>query len=321
MQNKLLTLHAQTSIHAGSGKDDSVIDLPIQRESHTGYPCVFGSSMKGALRAHAEARISRLKKALEETDDDNKKAELDASLTAAKNAINPLFGFAGTGNDGSAGAALVSDARILLLPIRSLTGQFRWVTCPNTLARFKQDAVRFGTAIDTDTPSVQSGQVLTPNNEEVLYLEEYRFNRPPNNDNNNGEKTPTEMWADELANYLCYDEDEAKSMLKEQLAIISNEDFAYLAQYALPVNPHIAVDSQTKTTVGGALWYEETLPSDSVLYLGIAIDDERKKGGETSSTLADDFQQLFDNNRWLQIGGNETVGMGWCHVEIQAAGE
>ena len=50
----ILGLLAQTSIHAGTGSNTGVVDLPIQREAHTAYPCVFGSSMKGALRTHAE---------------------------------------------------------------------------------------------------------------------------------------------------------------------------------------------------------------------------------------------------------------------------
>ena len=54
----ILGLLAQTSIHAGTGSNTGVIDLPIQREGHNGYPCVFGSSMKGALRTRAEAESS-----------------------------------------------------------------------------------------------------------------------------------------------------------------------------------------------------------------------------------------------------------------------
>ena len=50
----LLGLWAQTSIHAGAGSSIDGIDLPIQREGHNGWPCVFGSSMKGALRTKAE---------------------------------------------------------------------------------------------------------------------------------------------------------------------------------------------------------------------------------------------------------------------------
>ena len=53
--NALFTLVAETSIHAGASESEGAVDLPIQREKHTGWPCIYGSGMKGALRALAEA--------------------------------------------------------------------------------------------------------------------------------------------------------------------------------------------------------------------------------------------------------------------------
>lgn len=55
----ILGLLAQTSIHAGAGASVGAVDLPIQREGHNGWPCVFGSAMKGALRAKAEGGWTR----------------------------------------------------------------------------------------------------------------------------------------------------------------------------------------------------------------------------------------------------------------------
>ncbi len=48
MQHALLGLIAETSMHAGAGKSVGVIDLPIMREAHTGWPCVYGSAVKGS---------------------------------------------------------------------------------------------------------------------------------------------------------------------------------------------------------------------------------------------------------------------------------
>ncbi len=280
MKTQLLKLHAQTSIHAGNGQADSVIDLPIQRESHTGYPCIFGSGVKGALRTHAEMR-----------------AKIDKKI------VHRLFGNKeGDGDNGNAGAALVSDARILLLPLRSLTGQFRWVTCPAILNRLVQDSKRFNKKLTATIPTVAIGEVLTVSNEDNLYLEEYRFT-----------KSSAELdtaWVTELASYIAYDD--AEAMLKKQLAIINDDDFSYLAKYTLPVQAHNILNEHKIST---NLWYEETLPADSVLYIGVAIEDERKKEGKKADELAKDFQQLFADNEWLQIGGNETVGMGWCSVK------
>ncbi|WP_353563327.1 RAMP superfamily CRISPR-associated protein, partial [Longimonas sp.] len=43
-------LHVRTPMHAGTGAELGIVDLPIQRERATGYPKVEGSSLKGAIR-------------------------------------------------------------------------------------------------------------------------------------------------------------------------------------------------------------------------------------------------------------------------------
>ena len=44
---KMAMIVAHTPIHAGSGSETGIVDLPIQRERHTAYPKIEGSSMKG----------------------------------------------------------------------------------------------------------------------------------------------------------------------------------------------------------------------------------------------------------------------------------
>lgn len=293
MKNTMLFLHAHTSIHAGIGTIDSAIDLPIQREAHTSYPCVFGSSMKGALRAKAE----------------------EQSLPNRE----ILFGAAGSNGDntgGNAGSLLISDARILLLPVRSLTGTFRWVTCPTILTRFQQDMERFGIEQNFTLPSVKQGEVALCDKQETLYLEEYRLQATS--------ESIDDALITALAPALSYSDRE--DMLRAQLAIISDGDFAYLAKYTLPVNAHIAIQEGTKIVQGGALWYEETLPSDSILYVGVAaaksrqyeLDENgnRQPVEKSAKDIRTNFHSLFTDDPWLQIGGNETVGMGWCHVHL-----
>jgi len=98
----LLGLWAQTSIHAGAGSSIDGIDLPIQREGHNGWPCVFGSSVKGALRAKAE------------------------DLWGKNDGVRYIFGPDSDSDKASehAGALMVSDARLLLLPVRSFNRLF-----------------------------------------------------------------------------------------------------------------------------------------------------------------------------------------------------
>jgi CRISPR-associated protein Cmr4 len=92
--------------------------------------------------------------------------------------------------------------------------------------------------------------------------------------------------------------------------------FAHLCQHATPVNAHIAIESATKTVKSGALWYEETLPPETLLYVGLSAVKARAKdkGAEFPADAILSVVTGMIDKKWLQVGGNETVGMGWCAV-------
>ena len=273
----LLALYAQTNIHAGTGQNTvSSIDLPIQREAHTGYPCVYGSATKGALRAKFDA------------DSD-------------KTTTNRLFGSETTGDNGNAGCLAITDARLLLLPVRSLTSHFKWVTCPALLTRFAQDMARMG----KKTPSVievqgETAVVHTSAAQGDLYLEEYRLTT---------QSKDLSAWIDSLAQLMP---SESKTALEAQLTLVSDDLFAFLAQNSTPVHAHNKL-TENKTVDGGSLWWEESLPSDTLLYTCIHAFNGREKDKPVKAEVnLTAFQQIFNDNPYLQIGGNETVGMGFC---------
>ncbi|CUX77818.1 type III-B CRISPR module RAMP protein Cmr4 [Thermococcus chitonophagus] len=162
-----------TPIHAGSGAELSVVDLPIQRERHTGFPTIWGQSLKGVLRSEfrrkellgelnsecgdwktsAEKYILGMsdkesgsmdeaqRKNLERYKEDVEKNSRDPPLTEI------IFGPATTAASEHAGAVSVGDARVLLFPVRSLKGVFAYVTCPMVLRRLVED-LKFATRED-----------------------------------------------------------------------------------------------------------------------------------------------------------------------------
>ncbi len=294
--NLMVGLIAQTSIHAGAGSSAGAVDLPIQREGHNGWPCIFGSSVKGALRTKAEQVL---------TASDSKRD--DATL-------NTIFGPDTQNASDHAGAISVGDARLLLLPVRSLTSAFKWVTCPAALDRFKRDSAMLGKNLTFKTPEVPKNdnhETALCTTGENLFLEEYRFT------------VDSSTNLDAVINALCdlVKRDGFAEALKEQLAIVSNNMFAHLARSATPVNAHIALkDDGSKTVAKGALWYEETLPPETVLYIPIMAQKSRKAGDNTDSSAIANFVQAILGNGWLQVGGNETVGMGWCAVHVETIG-
>ncbi len=316
----LLGLHAQTSIHAGSGWQTGAIDLPIQREGHNGWPCVFGSSVKGALRNRAEQE--KMQNSLANNELTPEKAHQQAREAPD---IVAVFGPPTNRASDHAGALIVSDARLLLFPVRSLTSQFKWVTCPSALQRFKEDHKRlFGKDIELKIPECEGEEQAiahcinpsdqTSTKKEKLFLEEYLFNL----EYTDIEKTLIEQ----LAALMC--QPEAKKALRRQLVIISDDNFTHLVNHATPVNAHIAIASDTKTAKDGALWYEETLPPEALLYTCLAASNARTpKSQNTENTVSQSAQCIMntvlgwfgDGKHWLQIGANETVGMGWCAVQ------
>lgn len=298
--NALMGLLAQTSIHAGAGTSAGVVDLPIQREGHNGWPCVFGSAVKGALRSRSEDDV------------------LDQPIRVA------VFGPDTTNSSAEhAGAVCIGDARLLLLPVRSLTSTFKWVTCGEALKRFKRDAellnmshasLQFTMAGVGDTAEECLAKVHSDHAPGSLFLEEYRFTLAPD-----------DLSEIILALATLMPRADADAELRKRLVIVSDEMFSFLARQATPVAAHIAIDNKTKTVRKGALWYEETLPPETLLYVPLMAAGSRGRANGQAKTMSADevrkavIEDLFKmdgkEHPWLQLGGNETLGMGWCGVK------
>jgi CRISPR-associated protein Cmr4 len=290
----ILGLLTETSLHAGTGQTVGVIDLPIQREAATDYPCVFGSSVKGAMRGWASRQ------------------EMKPDL------INLIFGPEEDGTASEYASALaVSDARLLLLPVRSLTTHFKWVTCSAVLKRFQADCQRLGMSslafeMNEVLNNENSAWVATAQSQSKgLFLEEFRFN------------PVSSKLIDGLIPKIAQlmGRKEAVEMLTNQLVIIHDNMFRIICRFATPVNAHIRLNKETKTVETGALWYEETLPPETLMYTCLLASRGRKKQKEGAAPVleATDILErtltLFPEEApYLQLGGNETVGMGWCKV-------
>jgi CRISPR-associated protein Cmr4 len=261
MNSVLLGMLAETAIHPGTGRSGGVVDLPVAREAATDYPFIAGSSLKGALREKAESEVG------------NGNAER-------------WFGM-----PDNAGQLLISDARIALLPVRSLTGSYRWLTCPHIIERLQRDMRRARLQCGAEIPDPAKGTVLTRGSDDI-YLEERQLTITGSPD--------AKLIAD-LRRLIKHNDTVAR--LERTLAVVNDEDFAWFTRYALPVQARNVLDDDTKLSLN--LWYEETLPADTVMYAIVA------SRGDLARKAVD---SLFQDDPYLQIGGNETVGEGWFAV-------
>ena len=180
-------LVCETPLHAGSGSDLGVIDLPIQRERHTTFPKIESSSLKGSLR-----------EAFESKPDLNKVDKIKIHLA---------FGYDEQEDDSEVidhfedekqfqGALGFTDARLLLFPVKSMKGVFVWITCPKVLEQFRRDMSLDGivlldkglkTLLDVVVPEVTSEKCLVSSDKVIvnpqekselgkkIVLEEYAF--------------------------------------------------------------------------------------------------------------------------------------------------
>ncbi len=275
MNSMILGLLAETPIHPGAGRSVGVIDLPVAREKATDYPVIVGSSVKGALLETARQR------------------EMPAPDRER------IFG-----KQESAGALLVSDIRLLLLPVRSLDLPFRWITCPHLIERCVRDLVRAGQAPDEPSQRLWSDLKLAAgtcasDGGGAIFLEERRF------DVRHALPGPL---VELLRRFIRHPE--TAKRLDRQLVVLADEDFAWFARYGLTITARNQLDSDTK--VSKNLWYEETLPPDSVLFGMLA---ERDTG------VLDEMRRQFEKNPYLRVGGNETVGQGWLAVTMLPAAQ
>ena len=299
-ETRIITLLAETFLHPGTGQTTGVVDLPIQRERHTNFPMIQSTGLKGSLRDLSEQKWGKGSKDIE-----------------------VIFGPDAQGADSGAGALAITDARILAYPVRSLQQVFVWITCPMVLRKLQRDLKLAGLPVTIPIKEANSGScktTKTTNNkfEPPLVLEELSFDI---------ETERIDDIAQAIAG-LCPGEIAAD--LTNRLVLVNDDDFKYLVTYATQVSARIKLNERKTTTGnGGNLWYEETLPPETLMYALLLAQTPRIKnngsGIADAKGVIDKFTAnnvgLFPNNQgYLQIGGNETVGQGWCSVRFSNGG-
>jgi len=228
---QLFTIRSLTPIHPGSGNSLAYVDLPIQRERHTSFPMIAGSSLKGVIRDLARR-----------TWNDEKVKEVFGSEETGKQASQVGF----------------TDAKILFYPVRSVRGIFALVTCPYVLQRFVNevksivnqeiDLSQISLADNEAICSSESVLFIDPNQKTQIGLEEFLFQAKQQNDLNN------------LFQKLGLSDEQ------ERIAIISDSVFTDLVNYAVDVRTRISIDQSTGVVKNGALFVVEMVPSEAIFY-------------------------------------------------------
>ncbi|MDC0994073.1 type III-B CRISPR module RAMP protein Cmr4, partial [bacterium] len=204
----------------------------------------------------------------------------------------------------NAGSLVLTDARLVCLPVRSLTGTFAWVSCPMALRRLQADAAMAAqtTLQNLTIPAPELEEALLSqsgvlNAAESVYLEDLKLE--PTVD------AVVSAWAEHLANVLGLGDE-----FKQRFVIIHDDLFQFLCTTALEIRARIRLQAESKTTAGGALWYEEALPPESILS-GVVWCDQVFGANLTPKQLLDSYCGANgDAPSHFQMGGDASTGKG-----------
>ncbi len=285
-------LYAVSPVHMGAGTATGLIDNPIQRERHTNHPSFAGSGIKGAVRHSFE------------------------SLGGDPMLIEHLFG-PESGNALHAGAVSFGDAQLVAFPVRSLRGGYVYATCPQALARAQRLLRLTGNRCDWTIPEVEelhcrlaNGKLLSNGNK--LHLEAFEYDAATDDSLAATAKSLAELAIPDLSEYAFF-----RDKLASDLVILSDTDFAYFAENATLVEPHVRINPETGTADSGGLFYTENLPPESLLIAPLMA--SRTRSGKDDLDAAEAMLKIRNviDNRLLQIGGDATTGRGLVVAQVQ----
>ena len=307
-----LFLLCETPLHAGSGSDLGLIDLPIQRERHTGFPKVEGSSLKGALREAFEKskKGDNANRKHEETIHRIFGFDKDNAHESLKNGEKAFF--LKKEDQEFKGCLTVTDCRLLLMPVKSQKGVCAWVTCPRVVSKFVNEMAQIGQTLSFNNVPFSGVSANTASSNAILIggkvgIEEFIYDNVTVQPN-------TTAFAKHVATQFFADvNSEMHKLLSSNVLVLSDDYFAQLTELCTEVITRTKINNETGTVAQGALFNEEYLPQESVLYSLVFFENEFRKDTPLQKALKENDVQVFFNKHlpdFFQLGGNATIGKG-----------
>lgn len=306
----LFFIYTETPLHVGCGEGLGAIDLPLQRERMSHLPVVPGSGAKGALREMFRATGSP-------REDD----------LFGPPPPSPSNGSPGPAEPDHAGALTITDARLLLLPIRTVYGGWAWATSPMILERLARDLEIAGlgsASWSSLAPKSSSDAIVCKDNPAIapdhnnLILEDTLYKATALRDT----AAPLLDLLDKaLPDGGAYQR--IRERLPEQLVILSDAELKQWARHGMEVTTRVRIKEDTGAVADGALWSEESLPAESLLWSLTLIGDSRKPNAASghSDALMEEFNRTLKSRARIFLGGDRTIGRGLCAIRLMTGGK
>jgi len=261
---RVLFVYALTPLHPGTGRaaGGGPVDLPVQRDEF-GFPTIWSSSLKGVLRSSFELRA--------------RSAQKDEEQVTGETFVRVVFGPEPASPEASDYSSSISvlDARLLMVPARSLVGVWAYLTSPHLLNYYrvyleivseyeyklrnyleKLDGIikairnafkKKGAAMDRIALVSDDRCVVKSDQGPLVVLNEEEF---------------TAEVKDELAGIW----DLLPSGIERgSLAVVTDNVAERLIRKSLVIQPRIRLNYERKTAYRGGLWDEEHLPQRTLM--------------------------------------------------------
>jgi CRISPR-associated protein Cmr4 len=276
-------LYVETSLHVGTGEPGRAIDLPLQRDAD-GVPLVPASSLRGSLVAAVRRRCD-------------------------KDQVAWAFGTPPGSERPQVGVLSFSPMRPLLFPVRTYHGVFAWVTCTSAVGAWLAEAETYGVAVNPPpvAPPGEFEAVVAPDcpvltNRGTLIIEEFTF--PVR------QADAMRQFGEWLAG-ISLPEEPAYGFWRTRfpscVVLVPDDVFAFFLQHQTAVVKRVSIDPATGTALDGAMWTEESLPSETLLCGFVSAEDRGHIPPVPVSGVS--WLKQLEITR-LQIGANRTLGGG-----------
>jgi CRISPR-associated protein Cmr4 len=301
MKRKLICLFTRTPLHVGTGANVGPTDQTTQKERHTGFPLIPGSTLKGGFAGAW-------------TDPAGQRSEEGHWLfgSDAPNATGP-------------GALQFSEAKLLAFPIRSARGSFAWITCPLILRRFTRDAGWLDNWLlsvllrDDQALFAKAGPLALIAGQDVkIVLEDFALayaGELPSPTQPSASPSPRHI-GEHLKNLLP--QDPVASEIAQRLVVVNDSMTSFFCQSAGDIVHHLSVEDSRGAARPAAGFSQENVPSETLFYATLNCLDERTRYRPKHLTLAADqaFAAKIDG-QVFQFGADASTGLGFCTVALR----
>jgi CRISPR-associated protein Cmr4 len=285
----VLGLYTETPLHCGAEGGTGYVDLPVQRERHTSYPVIPGSTIKGILR--------------------------DELSGLGPQNIDAIFG---KQDAQTPGTVSFGDGILVAFPVRSSGAPFYWVTCPFVLERVFR---HLGVACDLKIPGKGRAWAYGDREDDVL-LEEIRLKKAPEPLFFGPDLSPLGRLKALLPGSAAFQY--TRKIFERRLLIVSDEDFKELVETGTEILTRIKLNAfgTTRTikpeelteeererfkdnplALQGNLFVEEVVPPETLFLAPLRAGDR-----------ADELVTAIQGRSVIRLGGDETIGRGVTHV-------